>query len=514
MAEIGHVHYMCKILLSLFYFCLLGSCGNEIGAKEMEAINKMPNIPCECIHESLLQDGIPTRNKTDGLECGKCKGFITDLDHIPSDLPVKESESGVADVENLTLDQSVEIAYVSRAYTESNVGKELGGYALKSSSSESVSHNTSCQAVENSQNKKHEDVQKVVAVPQTNKRCLPAKKASMIIQKKLMKQETYDCNHCGRTFTSKQAFQNHVKVHTDGRPYKCTICGDSFRFPKRLSRHAWLFHRVSICEKCGPDCHCSNAQKTETNKDVRFTCDVCNKTFARYQSMRDHQAVHSGEAPLTFICEVCGKSFKQKGQLSLHQAVHSSKPYACHVCSRVFVSSVLLEEHTRKHTGECPIQCDTCGKRFRSRKALRIHLDKHVGVVHQCDICGRQFSSKSYLLMHVDGHTNGRLRSHKCDFCDKAFFDKNSLRKHHVIHNEVRDRPFVCSTCGKSFLSKGSLKTHAAFHGDERPYKCSTCTKSFKLKSHFNRHVKIHQKSKDSAEPCLEDKDIEDNVIS
>lgn len=498
--------------MKLICFFLLGSCSNEIGAKELEAINEIPKMPCKCEHERLLEGGIPTDSRTTGPNGCRCSGLFTLFDHIQNDFIVSEMGSHVSDVENLRSDQGVQIAHQSRACAESHMEKELGDCVLNSVCSGSQSENTSCQAANNFPNKKHEDVQNVVALTKTNKRCPPAKKASTIFQKKLTKPEIHDCNHCGRTFASKQAFQNHVKVHTDGRPYKCLICGDSFRFSKRLSRHSWLFHRVSICEKCGPDCHCSHAQKTETTKDVRFTCEVCNKTFARYQSMRDHLAVHSGEAPLKFICEVCGKSFTQKGQLSLHQAVHSSKPYACHICSRVFVSSVLLEEHSRKHTGECPIQCNTCGKRFRSRKALRIHLDKHVGVVHQCDICGRQFSSKSYLLTHVDGHTNGRLRSHKCDFCDKAFFDKNSLRKHHVIHNEVRDRPFVCSTCGKSFLSKGSLKTHAAFHGNERPHKCSTCAKSFKLKSHFNRHVKIHLKSKYSVEHSLEDKDTEDTI--
>lgn len=341
-------------------------------------------------------------------------------------------------------------------------------------------------------------VQNAFSVQLTHRNKCQIKKA---YRHRVAKDQVYDCSYCGRTFFRKQSFKIHVKVHTEGRPHKCKVCGDSFRYPKTLARHAILFHRVSYCNICGSNCVCSTELDKENGKGaVQYFCNICNKSFVTQKSLAEHQLVHSDMVTKEFMCEICGKSFKRKGQLSLHQAVHSSKPYTCRFCSRIFVNYVQLEEHLRRHTGDRPIECDACGKRFHSRKTLKTHLDRHTGLSHQCDICGRHFSSRAYLLVHVDGHTNNRQRLHKCEVCSKAFFDKNCLRKHRYIHDKSRSRSFVCVICGKGFYSSSGLQSHVIFHRDERPYKCDVCGKGFKLKSHFRRHCRVHNNKGNIAE--------------
>ena len=37
------------------------------------------------------------------------------------------------------------------------------------------------------------------------------------------------CEYCGKVFSTRIGLRNHLKYHSDERPYKCNICGASFK---------------------------------------------------------------------------------------------------------------------------------------------------------------------------------------------------------------------------------------------------------------------------------------------
>ena len=37
------------------------------------------------------------------------------------------------------------------------------------------------------------------------------------------------CEYCGKVFSTRRGLRNHLKYHSDERPYKCDICGASFK---------------------------------------------------------------------------------------------------------------------------------------------------------------------------------------------------------------------------------------------------------------------------------------------
>merc|ERR1719233_1202042 len=78
----------------------------------------------------------------------------------------------------------------------------------------------------------------------------------------------FQCDACGKTFTSKQSLNYHFKVHAGDYSFKCEGCGRRFikqiRMQKCMDTHDGIFRR--------------------------------------------HQAIHSSERP--FKCTVCDRAFK------------------------------------------------------------------------------------------------------------------------------------------------------------------------------------------------------------
>jgi DNA-directed RNA polymerase subunit RPC12/RpoP len=65
------------------------------------------------------------------------------------------------------------------------------------------------------------------------------------------------CKDCGRSFSSKQAMENHAVLHSDARPYSCSDCGKTFRQIGSLYSHRHV-HQADqngfSCSDCGRLC--------------------------------------------------------------------------------------------------------------------------------------------------------------------------------------------------------------------------------------------------------------------
>ncbi|XP_053412487.1 transcription factor E4F1 isoform X4 [Nycticebus coucang] len=85
--------------------------------------------------------------------------------------------------------------------------------------------------------------------------------------------------------------------------------------------------------------------KLMVNKDGRYVCMLCHKTFKTGSILKAHMVTHSSRKD--HECKLCGASFRTKGSLIRHH---------------------------RRHTDERPYKCAKCGKSFRESGALTRHL--------------------------------------------------------------------------------------------------------------------------------------------
>ncbi|KPP73492.1 hypothetical protein Z043_107421 [Scleropages formosus] len=171
--------------------------------------------------------------------------------------------------------------------------------------------------------------------------------------------EGFECELCDRTFSERWALNNHTKLHTGEKPYKC----------------AW------------PSCHYS---------------------FLTLSAMKDHYRTHTGESPpparapppcaapplpYTSFHEFATDVHVMLCRFALGGGLHRSweKPFRCSLCNFASTTQSHLTRHKRVHTGEKPYHCPWCDYRSNCAENIRkhiLHTGKHEGVkMYNCPKC-------------------------------------------------------------------------------------------------------------------------------
>lgn len=168
----------------------------------------------------------------------------------------------------------------------------------------------------------------------------------------------YRCDQCDKGFMSNYDLEDHKASHLGRKTFICEFCGNAYSQKSYLVAHKRVIHRI---QKSAPK---------------EFQCNICNKSFATEQNLRNHVGLHSQ----TFLCAQCGKKFATNHALKLHGRKHTGeRPYECMVCSKAFARSAALRVHKLTHTGERPYVCDLCGQSFTQRSSMMVHRRKHPG---------------------------------------------------------------------------------------------------------------------------------------
>lgn len=105
----------------------------------------------------------------------------------------------------------------------------------------------------------------------------------------------WTCKICSKTFAQSSNYKNHIRTHSDERPFVCNVCSIGFKERYHLKKHILFKH----------------------TKELKEECRVCGKRFKDSTAVRAHERIHSEERP--YGCQRCNKTFKTSECLWHHE---------------------------------------------------------------------------------------------------------------------------------------------------------------------------------------------------
>ncbi|XP_050072494.1 zinc finger protein 431-like [Anopheles maculipalpis] len=290
------------------------------------------------------------------------------------------------------------------------------------------------------------------------------------------------CDECGRGFTHKKSWQNHMKRHTALRAevYKCSTCGKAFGNKARLERHMRLHtgdkpHGCKYCEKRFYDRHQLQRHTEKHFRDMECRCEYCGETFQGSRKLDAHKKEKhltgkeleeflSKEATRTSkrqanlkdsLCPYpnCNYVAKTYGAMYVHKRSKHLTGHQCEICDKSFAFLNQYQVHMKLHTGEKPFQCELCGRSFRRGFSYREHMEMHTSETnYNCPTCNKSFKRPRYLQAHMLTHTS--VRKFSCEICGNAYKTNGELKKHNKNKHglDILEQDVVIETEGQSFI--------------------------------------------------------------
>ncbi|XP_052003485.1 uncharacterized protein LOC127658311 [Xyrauchen texanus] len=352
-------------------------------------------------------------------------------------------------------------------------------------------------------------------------------------------EKPFPCLRCGMHFHRQEALKLHQEKCTgvQNKPYKCSHCPQSFRFPSNLDFHerAHLAKTLFPCPKCGKFYTKRKIKEHESicnNEELRTACSKCGKYFSKtkYRTAHEKQCQGkisnetgtNGKDRFKQQCPQCFKCFRSKSFLLRHLSVHSKeKSYACMHCGQkydgqkqylqheAFCNGMSKERGLESLSGtEKTKSMHTAGKK---QKEIKIVSGENCGEF-KCKFCTKSFSRPRYLRRHILTHTD--VKPYRCKTCESCFSRYDHLKLHQTRCRgkrrlEVRvvkmsldslatgcqskelqeNETLQCKICSKQLSTQSDLKRHMAMlHITDKPFPCKRCGKTYSTVKTLRRH--------------------------
>uniref|UniRef100_U3J9U9 Transcription factor E4F1 n=1 Tax=Anas platyrhynchos platyrhynchos TaxID=8840 RepID=U3J9U9_ANAPP len=234
--------------------------------------------------------------------------------------------------------------------------------------------------------------------------------------------------------------------------------------------------------------------KLLVNKEGRYVCEMCQKTFKTASILKAHMITHSSRKD--YECKLCGTSFRTKGSLIRHHRRHTDeRPYKCKKCGKSFRESGALTRHLKSLT--------PCTEKIRFNMNKEIVVNKDDLPAGSCSSNADTVSSmasesiETSPVIHLVTDAKGNvLHEVHVQMQELPVVDEKSLDQEVSVASLeyppciLCKEPYVCQYCSRGFREKGSLVRHIRHHTGEKPFKCYKCGRGFAEHGTLNRHLK------------------------
>ena len=346
--------------------------------------------------------------------------------------------------------------------------------------------------------------------------------------------KVFICKVCGLQCTHACRLKNHMRIHTNERPYLCSLCQKSFIRRDNCYKHIREVHKrdTSYRTLCVKIMKGNNVESIE-NLDIKDNTNVHKKNMLTASASdkfklcseedfidqaqnerktttfvgitkRDSntETVHTGYCKEDSNCSNRVDDSKDNTDTKL-----SVGPEAEYKCVKVEVIRP-PDQHTKptKQSFVCPVCGLKCSVPSRLKVHMRIHSNKRP---YSCCMCQQSFSRRDNCYSHLQkvhkqntSYTDlcfENLNENTIDFSENSVMDGNL--EEIVMTNEhdgCKEKNYKCNVCGFNTTNFRGIKIHLLNHNGakhkakKREFKCYICSRLFFHQGHLDRHLMCH----------------------
>ncbi|XP_008049509.1 transcription factor E4F1 isoform X3 [Carlito syrichta] len=238
--------------------------------------------------------------------------------------------------------------------------------------------------------------------------------------------------------------------------------------------------------------------KLLVNKDGRYVCTLCHKTFKTGSILKAHMVTHSSRKD--HECKLCGASFRTKGSLIRHHRRHTDeRPYKCSKCGKSFRESGALTRHLKSLT--------PCTEKLRFSMSKDLVVSKEdvpagqhgsgaatLGTVTSSPVTGDPMETSPVIHLVTDAKGTVihevHVQMQELPLGMKALAPEPPVPEDLPCPGEGSRENLLHQFCSRGFREKGSLVRHVRHHTGEKPFKCYKCGRGFAEHGTLNRHLR------------------------
>uniref|UniRef100_A0A8D3AV66 Transcription factor E4F1 n=1 Tax=Scophthalmus maximus TaxID=52904 RepID=A0A8D3AV66_SCOMX len=351
-------------------------------------------------------------------------------------------------------------------------------------------------------------------------------------------EDVHRCGRCQTEFSSLEAFIQHKLQHSCKREEGSRGDDDDDQ-QVRAARRRFTRPPRSTAKSISDNAD-SDKPPYKVNRDGRYICQLCEKTFKTTNILRTHMKTHSDQK--NFSCDLCGTSFRTKGSLIRHNRRHTDeRPYRCTLCGQSFRESGALTRHLKALT--------PCTEKIRFVQYKEILVSKdgiqkeeqeiveaqtavvsvveagsqevlHQVVVEQSQAealaaaaaAGDNLICQAIINSGIALETEETVveeTTQETEEMDKVVSDcpdvDENIEEIHVKEEFVEmeteetedgggrtSKLHTCPHCNRSFKGLNYFRFHVKGHLGYKPFKCTLCHKEFLTGYLLKKHMEVH----------------------
>ncbi|XP_056390175.1 zinc finger protein 646-like [Hyla sarda] len=283
---------------------------------------------------------------------------------------------------------------------------------------------------------------------------------SLINHKQTHKTGIFRCSICQKRFFNLMAMKNHNRIHFELKRHKCLDCGKAFRLRKQLDTHQRIHRQRTSARKLGRRNRKSRYRRFAQGRHQKSLMQVSSDGSSLDDKSSDCRVKKEKDPDARpYQCEECGRSYRHAGSLFNHKKSHKTGQYHCSICDKTYSNLMALKNHQRTHYEAKRHSCSQCGKTFKWKRQLLRHQLVHVQEGSQLD---SQVPFRMEEVKIIDGHQQGNSTvAREASITNKEDISSGANMIIRDSSESTSQPQPVCVTCGISFTNYEELAHHA-----------------------------------------------------